>query len=78
MALSGRKITTMQTNGVEEDISLRLASVNQISDLHKIYFQNGEGQFIPFEDIASLKLTSGVSESIEGIVAEQRGGCPFS
>lgn len=62
MALSGRKITTMQTNGVEEDISLRLASVNQISDLHKIYFQNGEGQFIPFEDIASLKLTSGVSE----------------
>tara|TARA_Y100000588_G_scaffold393092_1_gene507549 strand:- start:258 stop:2339 length:2082 start_codon:yes stop_codon:yes gene_type:complete len=64
--ISGMNISDFRYDGNEVDIEIRTTQdrLDSIKDLEKIVFKNQMGEKIPFSEVASIKLNSGISQIV--------------
>jgi len=65
-AISGMTVSDFRYDGNEVDIEIRTIDerLDNIKDLEKIVFTNQMGEKIPFSEVASLEVNSGISQIV--------------
>lgn len=65
-AISGYEVSDFRYDGNDVDIEIRTTDerLDNMSDLEKLIFTNQMGEKIPFSEVATLRIDSGVSEIV--------------